>query len=77
MLCRDTSIGRHSRRLACFRSHVLLAYCSQNKRSRLLYLGDAQIISNLRQSTVKAPLQFNQEAYLRNKNSGSAGIIKQ
>ena len=77
MLCRYTSRGTHSRRLACLRSHLLRAYCNfesslrgrrskgkgkgtralarpnspftqatlnQNRRSRLLYLGDAQII---------------------------------
>ena len=28
MLCCDTPRGRHSRRLACLRSHVLCAYCN-------------------------------------------------
>ena len=28
MLCCDTARGRHSRRLACLRSHVLRAYCN-------------------------------------------------
>ena len=28
MLCRDTSRGRLSRRLACLRSHALRAYCN-------------------------------------------------
>ena len=47
MLCRDTSRGRHSSRIA--RPVYVRMYCvpiatlNQNKRSRLLYFGDAQI----------------------------------
>ena len=49
MLCRDTSRGRHSSRVVwfvCVRTYcVPVAIMNQNKRSRLLYLGDAKIIS--------------------------------
>ena len=34
MLCRDTARGRHSRRLACLRSHVLRAYCNKHFESK-------------------------------------------
>ena len=55
MLCRDTSRGTHSRRLACLlglftwlvyvRTYcVPIATLNQNSRSRLLYSGGAQII---------------------------------
>ena len=45
MPCRDVSRGRHSRRLAVYvrKYCVPIAALNQNKRSRLLYLGDAQI----------------------------------
>ena len=42
-MCRDTSRGRHSRRLACLRSHVLRAYCNFESKQAIC-LGDAQII---------------------------------
>ena len=45
MLCRDISRGRHSRRLAVYvrKYCVPIVAFNQNNRSRLLYLGDAQI----------------------------------
>ena len=43
MPCRDTSRGRHSRRLACWRSPALGAYCNFESK-QAIYLGDAQII---------------------------------
>ena len=47
MLCRDTSRGRHSSRVAWLvyvRTYcVPIATLNQNKRSRSFYLGDAQI----------------------------------
>ena len=49
MLCCDTSRGRHSSRVAWLvyvRTYcVPIATLNQNMRSRLLYLGDAKIIS--------------------------------
>ena len=43
--CASRSCGRYLRHLACLRSHVLRAYCNfeSKRRSRLHYLGDAQI----------------------------------
>ena len=46
MPCRDTSRGRHSRRLACWRSPALGAYCNFESK-QAIYLGDAQIIRRL------------------------------
>ena len=43
LLCRDTSRGRHSRRLTCWHSHALRAYCNFESK-QAIYLGDAQII---------------------------------
>ena len=59
MLCRDTSLSRHSGRLACLLGFLkfarIVAYCNfdQNKPSRLLYLGDAQITIVPRESTAE------------------------
>ena len=38
MLCCDTPRGRHSRRLACLRSHVLRAYCNESKQGNSITL---------------------------------------
>ena len=45
MLCRDTSHGGHSLRLACLRSHVLRAYCNFESK-QAIYNSNNNIIGD-------------------------------